>query len=81
MYKRQPEGIRIQKVASSREGVEIQIQSDADKVQPGQKGNLILTAGGKKFAAAGAKAKPGKQQAMPVFTLPAIPFEIVKPQG
>ena len=76
-----PEGIRIQKVASSREGVEILIQSDADKVQPGQKGNLILTAGGKKFAAAGAKAKPGKQQAMPLFTLPAIPFEIVKPPG
>jgi hypothetical protein len=76
-----PEGISIQQVATSREGAEILLQSEADKVQPGQKGNLILTAAGKKSAAAGAKPKPGKQKALPVFTLPAIPYEIVKPQG
>ncbi len=71
-----PEGISIKNVSLSREVVEISIQCDADKVKPGQKGNLILTASGKKSSPAGTKAKFGKQKNFPSFTLPAVPFEI-----
>lgn len=74
-----PEGISIQSVARSREGVAVLIQSDAAKVKPGQKGNLILTATGKKFGSAGSKAKPAKQKPAASVTLPAVPYEIVEP--
>lgn len=72
-----PEGLSLQKVTRTREGAEIVLKCDAEKVKPGQKGNLILTAAAKN---AGAKAKPANKKALPAFTLPAIPFEIVKPQ-
>ena len=49
--------------------MEILIHSDAAKVKPGQKGNLILVASPKK------PAKPGR----PPVTLPAVPFEVVEP--
>lgn len=74
-----PEGIRIQNISRSREGVEIRIQSDAAKVKPGQKGNLILTASAKKPGPAGAKSKPFNPKALSQLTLPAVPFEIVAP--
>ena len=74
-----PEGISIQKIARSRDRVEILIQSDAAKVKPGQKGNLILTAAARRPGTAGNKTKPAKQKAMPQLTLPAVPFEIVAP--
>ena len=74
-----PEGISIKNVASSPKGIEILIQSDAAKVKPGQKGNLILTASAKKFAPADNKTKPGKQKNLTLFTLPAIPYEVVGP--
>lgn len=73
-----PEGIRIESVARSDEGVAVRLQSDAAKVHPGQKGNLILTASGKNAATAG-KPKSGKAKALPTVTLPAIPYEIVEP--
>jgi hypothetical protein len=72
-----PEGISIQSVTRSREGVAVLIQSDAAKVKLGQKGNLILTATGKKFGSASSNAKPAKQKAPPTMTLPAVPYEIV----
>jgi hypothetical protein len=74
-----PAGISIQSVARSREGVAVLIQSDATKVKPGQKGNLILTATGKKFGLASSKAKPAKAKSTPSVTLPAVPYEIVGP--
>jgi hypothetical protein len=73
-----PEGISILNIVRSRDRVEIQIQSDAAKVKPGQKGNLILTAA-KKSGPAGNKSKPANPKALPQFTLPAVPFEIVAP--
>jgi hypothetical protein len=71
-----PEGISIKGVERSRDGVEILIQSDAAKVQPGQKGNLILTAASKKSASTGGKVKT---KAMASVTLPAIAYEIIAP--
>ncbi len=74
-----PEGLSIQSVARSRQGVAVLIQSDAAKVKAGQKGNLILTATGKKSGSAKSSAKPAKQKSMPSVTLPAVPYEIVEP--
>ena len=71
-----PEGISIQRVARLRDSVDILIQSDAAKVRPGQKGNLILTAGAKRSAVAGGKVSP---KTAPSFTLPAVQYEIVPP--
>jgi hypothetical protein len=71
-----PEGISIQNISRSREGLEILLQSDAAKVKPGQRGNLILTASFKKSAKT---KKPANLRAMPLATLPAVPFEIVGP--
>jgi hypothetical protein len=63
-----PEGITMQRVWSARGTVEIHLQTDAAKVEPGLKGNLIV--GG---------FRPGaRNRGRPVATLPAIPFEIVE---
>ena len=39
-----PAGIAIEKVSTSREGVEIVLQSDAAKVKPGLRGSLAIVA-------------------------------------
>jgi hypothetical protein len=72
-----PEGITIQDVSSVREGTEIVLHSDAAKVKPGLKGNLIVHAFPTRSQSSG-KTKPqaGKLR-VPAETLPAIPFEIV----
>ncbi len=74
-----PEGISIQSVSRSREGVEVLIQSDAARVKAGQKGNLILTAASKKSGSSGSSTKPAKQKFTASVTLPAVPYEIVEP--
>jgi hypothetical protein len=72
-----PEGITIKNVSPSPQGTEIVLQSDAAKVKPGLKGNLIVAV----FPANTKTPGKGKPQAMrraaPLTTLPAIPFEIV----
>lgn len=73
-----PQGIAIKNVAPSDEGVEIVLESNAEEVKPGLKGNLIFTASA---GSAGQSAKPKKkagQRSMPSATLPAVPFEIVE---
>lgn len=70
-----PEGIGIKNVSSSREGVVIELQSDA-KVKPGLKGSLVVTA----LADSTGPAGQGKAKGNPTAqaSLPAIPFEIVR---
>jgi len=71
-----PDGITIKDVTASRDGTEILLATESDKIKPGLKGNLIVNA----FAAAGAPRKAGKgaaQPRVPIGTLPAIPFEVV----
>ncbi len=73
------EGIVVESVRPVREGVEIVLRSEADKVQPGLKGNLIVNAfSAKPPASADEKAPPARRR-VPAATLPAIPFEIVSP--
>ena len=74
-----PEGIAIQDVAATDNGVEIVLKSDSAKAKPGLKGNLIVTASPKRAAPRG-KGKPqANPRAAPLATLPAIPFEVVAP--
>ncbi|MBM4017047.1 MAG: hypothetical protein FJ288_01760 [Planctomycetes bacterium] len=74
-----PDGIAIQKAAPDGALTQIVLESDAAKVKPGLKGNLIVNA----FALRSQAPPPGKTQAnqrrMLVGTLPAMPFEIVAP--
>lgn len=74
-----PEGIAIQAATPSARGLELVLSSDAARVKPGLKGNLIVAVVPNRGETAG-KGK-GKPQAAPrravLATLPAIPFEVV----
>jgi hypothetical protein len=75
-----PEGITIQGATPSRDGVEIVLQTDAAKVKPGLKGNLIINGYAPRPGEPGAaKPKANQNQRMPLGTLPAVPFEIIPP--
>jgi hypothetical protein len=72
-----PDGITVRDASSDQTGTEITLQSDAAKVKPGLKGNLIVNVFGERTPAPGkAKAKVNRQR-VPLGTLPAIPFEVV----
>ena len=71
-----PEGITIEDVLSVEAGAVILFRADADKVEPGLKGNLIVDAFIQR-ALPRQDGKPGNKRRFPVGTLPAIPFEIV----
>jgi hypothetical protein len=72
-----PEGITIEKETTDRQGTEIVLKCDPEKIKPGLKGNLIVNA----FAVrteGPSKAKPQPRgRPTPLGMLPAIPFEIV----
>ncbi|MGP8054636.1 MAG: hypothetical protein ACLQAH_12565, partial [Limisphaerales bacterium] len=73
-----PEGITIQSASPVRDGVEIVLQTDAAKVKPGLKGNLIINGYVPRPAETNAaKTKATNNQRMPLGALPAIPFEII----
>jgi hypothetical protein len=75
-----PDGIAIQSVSPTRDGVEIVLQTDTAKVKPGLKGNLIINGYAPRPVEAGpAKPKGNNNQRMSLGALPAIPFEIVPP--
>ena len=71
-----PEGISIQKVGPTRQGTEIVVQSDAAKIKPGLRGNLIVYVFPTRSA--NGKNKPGANRPrVPLAALPAIPFEVI----
>jgi len=73
-----PEGIAIREVVEEPSGMAIVLTADAEKVKPGQQGNLIANI----FYEAALPAqdgKPGQRRNFPVGVLPAIPYEIVSP--
>ncbi len=75
-----PEGIVIQSVSPVRDGLEIVLQTDAAKVKPGFKGNLIINGYAPRPAEPGTpKPKGNNNQRVSLGTLPAIPFEIIPP--
>jgi hypothetical protein len=71
-----PEGISIEKATPTEEGVTLLLRTEARKVKPGQKGNLIVDVSAEKAASPGGGKKANKQR-VPLGTLPAIPFEVV----
>jgi hypothetical protein len=72
-----PEGITLKTVSPSGDGTEIVLQSDAAKVKPGLKGNLIVNAFADRPGVPGKGKAPGNPRRAPLGTLPAIPFEVV----
>ena len=73
-----PVGITIQSASPVRNGVEIVLQTDATKVKPGLKGNLIINGYVPRPAETNAaKPKANNNQRMSLGALPAIPFEII----
>jgi hypothetical protein len=77
-----PEGITIADSLLTNQGAEFILKSDAAKAKPGVKGNLIVNIFGERTPPANASDKSApasRRQRLPLGTLPAIPFEIIKP--
>jgi len=72
-----PEGIVVDRVSRIDKGVALVLRGDAAKAKPGLKGNLIANA----FRKGTEITKDGKKREFRYLqgTLPAIPFEVVKP--
>jgi len=73
-----PEGIELQKVVPTAEGLTMVLAADGDKAKAGLKGNLIVTAALKRDKG-DKKSKAGKAMKFTFGSLPAIPFEVVNP--
>jgi hypothetical protein len=75
-----PEGISIDSVSTVGTETQILLRSDAAKIKPGAKGNLIINILNRIAPPARAAAPARANQPRPaVGALPAIPFEIVAP--
>jgi hypothetical protein len=70
-----PDGISIKEM--TRES--LVLQTDAAKVKPGLKGNLIITASGEPLQAANKQAPAGNKWRVPLGAFPAVAFEITQP--
>jgi hypothetical protein len=76
-----PDGISIENVSSVGTELEVLLRSDAAKIKPGAKGNLIVNIMAKRQPAAPALPPARAGQPRPVLgVLPAISFEITAPQ-
>jgi hypothetical protein len=73
-----PPGLTLQKVSAVSQGAEIVLNTDATKLKPGLKGNLIINLYPGRAAQPPAQAVK-KQAAVrrAAGTLPAIPYEVV----
>jgi hypothetical protein len=66
-----PEGITLRKAVVNGDGAVLLLHADAAKVKPGARANLIVEAY--------PEAKPGGKGArVPLGTLPAIPFQVLR---
>ncbi len=72
-----PDGLSIQKVMPSDEGVDIVLRADGAKLKPGWKGNAIIEASVDRVPETNnAKFKPAKRR-VSLGVLPAVPLEVV----
>jgi hypothetical protein len=67
-----PDGITLRKAEVNNDGAVLVLHADAGKVKPGSRGNLI-------FEAYPESRPGGRGQEVPLGTLPAIPFMILRP--
>ncbi len=70
-----PEGSTLRPAQQSDELV---LDCDATKVKPGLRGNLILSITGQRAAPQANQNVPPNRRRVPLGTLPAIPFEIIR---
>jgi hypothetical protein len=75
-----PEGIAVLSSKHEGEFVDVVLSCDAVKVKPGLRGNLIFNASGER-ANPTAKNAAARNQRVPLGAVPAIPFEVVAPEG
>lgn len=73
-----PEGLSLRETVSVQGGTALVLQCDAAKAKEGSKGNLIVNILGERTFPAAVGRPQASQQRIPLGTLPAIPFEIVK---
>jgi hypothetical protein len=71
-----PEGITIQSVTPRGDGLLVVLRTDAKKVKPGLKGNLIFNAVWERAIKDAEGKLTGKTYRTPLGMLPAIPFEV-----
>ena len=75
-----PEGISVKEASLTQQGAEFVLECDAAKVKGSLKGNLIVNISGERTPPPNASTPPNtRRQRIPLGTLPAIAFEIVKP--
>ena len=73
-----PEGLSLQKVLPLANGLEMVVACDAEKIKPGESGNLILKVV-PNFQANAKNNKVNQRRTVSVATLPSIPYKIVAP--
>jgi len=71
-----PDGLSLQKVSPIGSGLEMVLACDAEKIKPGESGNLILNVL-PNFQGSTKINKGGQRRTAAVATLPAIPYKIV----
>ena len=74
-----PEGLTLTNSAGIKDAVELALQTDADKLTPGQKGSMVVKIFRTQTPPPQAPASTNKVGRVQLGTLPSIPFEIVKP--
>ena len=74
-----PDGVELKEVLAVPDGTGLVLQCDAAKAKAGLRGNLIVTVSGERNPPAANGRPPGNRQRVPLGTLPAVPFEIVRP--
>jgi hypothetical protein len=74
-----PDGITIAESSLNGQEAGFVLRTDAAKAKPGVFGNLIVTVSGQRTPAAKEQPVAPQRQRVPMGTLPALPFEIVKP--
>lgn len=72
-----PAGFALRDVSVGSGGAQFAVEADSSKINPGTRGNLIVTISGERVAPKNAP-NAGARRRVPLGTLPAISFEIVK---
>ena len=72
-----PDGITMKSFTPSRDGGDLELECDAAKIKPGQKGTLAVAAFPETTGASGKAKSSGASGGTPLATSAAIPFEII----
>jgi hypothetical protein len=74
-----PDGVSLRDLAVSQNGAEFTLQADGPAAKTGLRGNLIVTVSGERTPPPDQPAPPAAaRRRLPLFTLPAIAFEITE---